>query len=148
MFRSIFRSPGSKRVVCLVLWITGAAPPKIPPPPDNTLSGACVSVAFSPRHLVIRHYIWATAGAVPCFARSALPPYRNVDGHARPEIHLHSRRPRTQSEEHRPRSAARFAGGDDRAVGVRQVVARLRYDLRRGPAPLCREPVGLCPAVP
>ena len=25
---------------------------------------------------------------------------------------------------------------------------RLRHDLCRGPAPLCREPVGLCPAVP
>ena len=33
-------------------------------------------------------------------------------------------------------------------VRVGQVVARVRHDLRRGPAPLCREPVGLCAPVP
>ena len=35
-----------------------------------------------------------------------------------------------------------------RAVGLGQVVARLRHDLRRGPAPLRRVAVGLRPAVP
>ena len=60
----------------------------------------------------------------------------------------HPRRARAQSQEHRRRHAARPAGGDHRAVGLGQVVARLRHDLCRGPAPLRREPVGLCPAVP
>jgi hypothetical protein len=32
--------------------------------------------------------------------------------------------------------------------GLRQVLARVRYDLCRGPAPLRREPVGLCAPVP
>ena len=32
--------------------------------------------------------------------------------------------------------------------GSGQVQPRLRHHLRRGPAPLCREPLGLCPAVP
>jgi predicted MFS family arabinose efflux permease len=40
------------------------------------------------------------------------------------------------------------AGGDHRPVRLGQVVARLRHDLRRGPAPLRREPVGLCAPVP
>ena len=63
-------------------------------------------------------------------------------------LHLDPRRARAQSEERRPRPAARSPGGDHRPVGLRQVLARLRHDLRRGPAPLCREPVGLCPPVP
>ncbi len=32
--------------------------------------------------------------------------------------------------------------------GLRQVLACLRHDLRRGPAPLCRIALGLCPPVP
>ena len=36
----------------------------------------------------------------------------------------------------------------DRPVGLGQVVARLRHDLCRRAAALCREPVRLCPAVP
>ena len=40
------------------------------------------------------------------------------------------------------------ADRDHRPVGLGQVVARLRHDLCRGPAPLCREPVGLCAPVP
>ena len=43
---------------------------------------------------------------------------------------------------------ARQAGRDHRPVGLGQVVARLRHHLCRGPAPLCREPVGLCAPVP
>ena len=46
------------------------------------------------------------------------------------------------------RDPARPAGGLHRAVGLGQVVAGLRHDLRRGPAPLRREPVGLRPPVP
>ncbi len=63
-------------------------------------------------------------------------------------LHLRPRRARAQSEERRRRPAARQAGGDHRPVGLGQVVARLRHDLCRGPAPLRREPVGLCPPVP
>ena len=35
-----------------------------------------------------------------------------------------------------------------RPVGLGQMLAGLRYDLCRGPAPLRRKPVGLCPAIP
>ena len=58
------------------------------------------------------------------------------------------RRARAQSQEHRRRHPARPAGGVHRPVRLGQVVARLRHHLCRGPAPLCREPVGLCPPVP
>ena len=53
-----------------------------------------------------------------------------------------------QSEEHRPRHPQARAGGDHRPVGVRQVEPRVRHAVRRGPAPLCREPVDVCAAVP
>ena len=46
------------------------------------------------------------------------------------------------------RNSARQAGGVHRPVGLRQVVARLRHHLCRGPAPLCGKPVGLCAPVP
>ncbi len=49
------------------------------------------------------------------------------------------RRPRAQPQEHRPRDPARPARRHHRAVGLGQVVARLRHDLRRGPAPLRRD---------
>ena len=48
----------------------------------------------------------------------------------------------------RRRHPAPPAGGDHRPVGLGQVQPRLRHDLRRGPAALRREPVGLCAAVP
>ena len=64
------------------------------------------------------------------------------------QIHLHPRRARAQSQEHLGRAAARKARGDHRAVGLRQVLARLRHDLCRGPAPLCRVALGLCAPVP
>ena len=59
-----------------------------------------------------------------------------------------TRRPRTQPQERRCRHAAQQPGGDHRAVGLRQIVARLRHHLCRGPAPLCRIAVGLCAPVP
>ena len=62
--------------------------------------------------------------------------------------HHHPRRPRAQSQERRRHHPARPAGGVHRAVRLRQVVARLRHYLRRGPAPLCRVLVGLRPPVP
>ena len=40
------------------------------------------------------------------------------------------------------------ARGADGRLGLRQVLARLRHPLRRGPAPLHREPLRLRPAVP
>ena len=43
---------------------------------------------------------------------------------------------------------ARLADRDHRPVRLRQVVAGVRHDLRRGPAPLCRVAVGLCAPVP
>jgi excinuclease ABC subunit A len=44
--------------------------------------------------------------------------------------------------------SAQPAGGAHRRERQRQVVAGLRYDLRRGPAPLCGEPLLVCAAVP
>ena len=64
------------------------------------------------------------------------------------QIHLDPRRARAQPQEHRPRPPARQAGRDHRPVGLGQVLARLRHDLRRGPAPLRRVAVGLCAPVP
>ena len=62
------------------------------------------------------------------------PPIVRQDG--RGQIHLDPRRARAQSQEHRHRPAARQPDRDDRAVGLGQILARLRHDLRRGPAPL------------
>ena len=58
------------------------------------------------------------------------------------------RRARAQSQEHRRRDPARPAGGVHRALGLGQILARLRHHLRRGPAPLRRVPLRLRPAVP
>src|SRR5215212_11277575 len=58
------------------------------------------------------------------------------------------RRARAQSQERRRRNPARPARGVHRAVRLGQVLARLRHDLRRGSAALCREPVGLRAPVP
>ena len=58
------------------------------------------------------------------------------------------RRARAQSQERRRRDPARPARGVHRPVGLGQVVARLRHDLCRGPAPLRRVALGLCAAVP
>ena len=66
-------------------------------------------------------------------------------GHARDH---HSRRARAQSQERRRRNSARQAGGVHRPVRLRQIVARLRHHLCRGPAPLRRIAVGLCAPVP
>ena len=60
----------------LPLWKTASPAHEIAPPPDNTLSGAAVSVAFSTRHLLIRHYIRATRRSHICLARPALLPDR------------------------------------------------------------------------
>ena len=54
----------------------------------------------------------------------------------------------TTFEEHRPRSAARPADRSHRAVGLGQVLARLRYAVCRRPAPLRRVAVRLRAAVP
>ena len=66
----------------------------------------------------------------------------------RTQDHFHPWRARAQSQGHRPRSAAQQPDRDDRPFRLRQVVARLRHDLCRGAASLCREPVGLCAPVP
>ncbi len=61
---------------------------------------------------------------------------------------LRPRRARPQPERDRRGPAAQPARGHHGAVGVRQVVARLRHDLRRGAAALRRIALGLRPAVP
>ena len=63
-------------------------------------------------------------------------------------FHPHPRRADPQPAQHRPRAAARPADRDHRAVRVGQVLARVRHDLRRGPAPLRRVAVGLRAPVP
>src|SRR3990172_8619690 len=55
---------------------------------------------------------------------------------------------RAQSEGHRRHDPARQAGGDYGAVGVGEVVAGVRHDLRGGSAALCRVAVRVRPAVP
>ncbi len=55
---------------------------------------------------------------------------------------------RAQPEEHHPGAPAQRAGRLHRAVGVGEELARLRHDLRRGPAPLRRVAVVVRPAVP
>ena len=69
-------------------------------------------------------------------------------GHPVGSHHPHPRRPRAQPPQRRPRAAARPADRLHRAVGLGQVVARVRHDLRRGPAPLRRVAVGVRPPVP
>ena len=64
------------------------------------------------------------------------------------DIDPHPRRSHAQSEEHRSRSAARQPDRDHGTVGLRQVLARVRHDLCRRPAPLRRIAVGVCAAVP
>ena len=58
------------------------------------------------------------------------------------------RRARAQSQEHRRRDPARPAGGVHRAVGLGQILARLRHHLCRRPAPLCGVALRLCAAIP
>src|SRR5215212_10579393 len=58
------------------------------------------------------------------------------------------RGPRAQPEERNRLAAARRHGSRDRALRERQVLARLRHHLRRGPEAIRREPLGLRQAVP
>ena len=59
-----------------------------------------------------------------------------------------ARRPRPQPEGHRRRDPHGQAGGGHRRVRLRQEQPGLRHAVRRGPAPLRREPVRLRPPVP
>ena len=77
------------------------------------------------------------------FYNGHVPAARHDPGKAR-----RSRRARTQPQEHHRRAAARPAGRHHRPVRLRQEQPCLRHDLRRGPAPLRREPVRLRPPVP
>src|SRR3954454_14787517 len=52
--------------------------------------------------------------------------------------------PGAQPQERLPRAAARRAGGHHRAVRIRQVLAGVRHDLRRGAAPLRRVAQRVC----
>ena len=80
------------------------------------------------------------------FARCEESFERSADGGTRPP--RRPRSPRAQPEEHLARAAARqlivFTG----LSGLGEVLARLRHDLRRGPATLRRVALLLCPAVP
>ena len=60
----------------------------------------------------------------------------------------HPGRPRAQPQGRVDRPPARLAHRLHGSLGLRQVLARLRHDLRRGPAPLRRVAVGLRPPVP
>src|SRR5439155_20045885 len=55
----------------------------------------------------------------------------------------HPRRTNAQPEEPERRFAEKPADRDHRAVGLREILARLRHALRRGPAPLRRVALGL-----
>ena len=56
--------------------------------------------------------------------------------------------PGTQPQGRGRLDPAGFADGDHRPVGIRQIVARVRHDLRRGTAPLRRVAVGVRAPVP
>ena len=64
------------------------------------------------------------------------------DGHRGP------RRAAAQSQGNRPRHSPQQDDGLQRAQRLGQELAGDRYALCRGPAPICREPLELCPAVP
>ena len=68
--------------------------------------------------------------------------------HVRARRHLHPRRQGAQPQERLARHPEEEAGGVHRRLGLRQELARVRHALRRGPAPLRREPLRLRPAVP
>ena len=78
--------------------------------------------------------------------RAARKDYSDGIGNGGP--HSHQGRARAQSQEYRPRDSARSPGRHHRAFGFGQVLARLRHDLRRGPAALRRVAVGLRAPVP
>ena len=63
-------------------------------------------------------------------------------------LHRHQGRARAQSQERRPRAAAQPADRRHRAFGLRQIVARVRHDLRRRAAPLRRVALVVRAAVP
>src|SRR5580765_5313122 len=63
-------------------------------------------------------------------------------------LHSHPRCAHPQSEEPERRAAAQPPGGDHRALGLGQELARLRHALRRGPAPLRRIALGVRASVP
>ena len=67
------------------------------------------------------------------------------NGHRRAD---RPRGPRAQPQGHRRPAAAERPRLHHRALRVRQVVARVRHDLRRGPAPLRREPLRVRAPVP
>ena len=58
------------------------------------------------------------------------------------------RRARAQSQECRSHHPARQVGRVHGPLGLGQILARFRHDLCRGPAPLRRVALGLCPPVP
>ena len=91
----------------------------------------------SVRHPASRQWIAASVGGRD----------DRVGGRGAGEAH-HPGCPGAQPQGHLARPAARLADRLHRAVRLRQVLARLRHDLRRGPAPLRRVAVGLRPAVP
>ena len=66
----------------------------------------------------------------------------------RPPRDFDPRRARAQSQKYRRRYSARPPGRVHRPVRLGQILARLRHRLCRGPAPLRREPVRLCAAIP
>src|SRR5579859_3808443 len=63
-------------------------------------------------------------------------------------LHPHPRCAHAQPEEPERRAAAQPARGHNRAFGLREKLARVRHAVRRGPAPLRGEPVGVRAAVP
>ena len=62
--------------------------------------------------------------------------------------HLHQGREGEQPQEHRPGDSARQTCRVHRPFRLRKELARVRHDIRRGPAALRGEPVQLCAHVP
>ena len=73
---------------------------------------------------------------------------RNIEVSGPEQPDRRKRRARAQPQGHLPEPAARRAGRDHRPVRLGQVLARVRHDLRGGPAPLRGVALGLRAPVP
>ena len=97
---------------------------------------------------------WAVSFTRPAFPADAIATLVRTcvralewspNGHRRAD---RPRGPRAQPQGHRRPAAAERPRLHHRAFRVRQVLARVRHDLRRGPAPLRREPLRVRAPVP
>ena len=132
------------------------SPPHDPLPLRNPMPDAMSIGPASP----VRRLPAGRPARRPSVFSALSPPHREHLRHPRPILviccrpfqpagaHPHPRRPAEQPEGAGPGHPHRPAGGGHRCLGQRQVLTGLRHPLRRGPASLCRDLLGLRPPVP